>query len=189
LNLNQLPNACGAQAIAPNHIAWKLNPGVNFTSRNSTFDLFTPLGTRIDQCAVKSGFPTALIITSSECKELIVNVPAGEISAPFEHWAHFTCDDSGWNVNVEFDECTGGVKYVRCDRLGAECGVQPPPVEPTSNTYGYVVPPPNIGLPDFIDFKIQNMGPGTPGVVICTGVDSEPVYLRGDQAWWCGVAP
>jgi len=68
LNLNQLPNACGAQAIAPNHIAWKLNPGVNFTSRNSTFDLFTPLGTRIDQCAVKSGFPTALIITSSNVR-------------------------------------------------------------------------------------------------------------------------
>jgi hypothetical protein len=178
LSLNQIPKACAL--IAGDHMAYKLNPGVNFTTRNSVFDLITPLGTKIDNCATESGYPTALIVTSSDCLSLVVNVPAGLINAPFLHWAHFTCDDSGVNVNVEFDECTGGVKNVACDQSLASCAETVNAV-PTYNPYGYVLPPAT-------SFLISNMGPAS-GVTVCTGGNNLPVYLRGNEAWWCERNP
>lgn len=180
LDLNQLPNSC--TSFAPNHIPWKLNPGVNFSTRNSVFDLMTPLGTKIDQCATESGYPTALIITSSGCLDLVVNVPAAETGVPFQHWAHFTCEDSKVNVNIEFDECTGGIKNVACDTLLAECGTTSPYVARPINPYAYALSP---DYAEPFSYPIENMGPGTPGVIVCTGADSLPVYLRGNQGWFC----
>ena len=187
LSLNQLPKNC--PLISGDHIAYKLNPAVNFSTKNSVFDLITPLGTKIDECATRKEIPTVLIVSSSGCEGLSVNVPAGETGIPFQHWAHFSCADSGVNVNVEFDECTGDVVNVACDQEGAICGASVPAVQ-TSNTYIYATVPthPDPALRER-SFPISNMGPGTPGVIVCTGTDSEPVYLRGDKAWWCGGPP
>jgi len=172
LSLDTLFDTC-SENLDPSRIAYKLNPSVNFKS-DAIFELHVPVGTGIDECG------SALVIFSKNCSggKLLTPKFGG---APFEQFRTFECGGN-WTVEVEYDPCTGEPKTVTCND-----GNGPTSAAQTDSPYGYAEVPthPDETL-QVRTFPIENMGPGTPGVVVCT--ETEPVFLRGNKAWWCGGA-
>jgi hypothetical protein len=168
LPLDKLSDSCIVD-MDPSRIYYKLNPSVNFKS-DAIFELHTPLGTGIDECG------SALVIFSKLCSGGEIYTPKFG-GVPFEEFRTFEC--GSWTVEVEYNPCTGEPENVTCNN-----GVSNSPADFTEEPYGYAE------VPDHPDetlrvrsFPIDNMGPGTPGVLVCT--DTEPVFLRGNKAWWC----
>jgi hypothetical protein len=171
LSLDKLNSGCSA-TLDPSRIAYKLNPSVNFKS-DAVFEIQAPLGTGID-C---NGF--AWVLWGKECAGGRLLTPgSASISALSEPERTFKCGE-GQTVTVKYNIC-GDVEEVKYNNNI---------VLPTPYPYGYAeaVPTDEPQFPDYPTvriFPITNMGPGTPGVTVCT--DSDPVFLRGNQAWWCG---
>jgi hypothetical protein len=175
LPLEQLHSSCETPELG-SRIAYKLNPSVNFTSKDTQLALFADSGTTYDSCGA------VWVVYSNSCASGSLLVPKIGEEAPVERFRTFYCEDSRVEVKVEYDLCTSAVIEVQCNQ-GVVQAVR-------NQTWGYAEVPgcPDINGLETRTFQILNMGPSQ-GVTICTGTDELPVFLWGNRAYWCGTAP
>jgi hypothetical protein len=173
LDMANIPSGCGNVELG-SRIAYKLNKVASY-QKDGIIELYEVPGTGIDQTC-----GSAAVVWSSDCggyPQLLLVPSGGDV--PIQEVTTFTCEDSGVTVTVTINPCTSEISDVWCEGPESVRGW----AQSTSDTWGRAQ--------DFqgqqTDFPIVNIGPGTPGCIVCA--DPWPVVLRGNKAWWCGGAP